>query len=167
MADPLTLGGLFLGGTSSLARNPSTLGYLGGPLVGLAVGGADARNRQIAEAQDRQRQALAFESRTAERNAAAQSDEIRRRQLQVEGRLRVLAAFNGGGGGSDARLQNINAYEAGLNLGQVQNRLNDQITATRTSRLGQIAELEAGRQSLLLAGIGGAIQTASIASRFI
>lgn len=129
--------------------------------AGLSVAQAQAQNRAIENQQRREYDALGFETGAVRRRAANRSDDVRRASAQIEGRLRVLEAFSGGGGVGFDRVQGVNAYETGLNLGRIEQEADEQVASLRLTRLGRIQSLESQVQNPLFAGILGGLGSAS------
>ncbi|MEO1718353.1 MAG: hypothetical protein AAFR76_14730 [Planctomycetota bacterium] len=125
--------------------------------TGLSITQADANNDAIDSQIARERSALGFETAAVNRRAANRSGDIRRASAEIEGRLRVLEAFSGGGGIGFDRVRGVNAFETGLNLGRIEQEADEQIASLRISRLGNVSALRSGQQSAILAGLAGGL----------
>jgi len=128
--------------------------------TGLSVAQARAQNKALRNQQRSEYDALAFETGAVRRRADNRSQDVERASAQIEGRLRVLEAFSGGGGVGFDRVRDVNAYETGINLGRIEQDANEQVTSLRIGRLGNIRSLESRMQNEILAGILGGIRGA-------
>lgn len=128
---------------------------------GLSAAGARSRNAAITNTQARTTQSFQVAAGQTETRRNRETEEARRAAARVEGRLRTISAFTGtAGSGSDERLEAVNRFESGRNIGFLTADAADRIQSLRITRDNQLASLESRRQSEFLAGLGGIVRGA-------
>ena len=138
--------------------DPFTIGtILGGAQVGLKLLGIADQRKALGRAQAEASYMAALQSRQVEDQAALRTLELKRREQQILGRIRVSAAAQGTDVPSLSSLIETAGAETGLNLSLNQQNTTNALYRIQTGLRAQLSQLQPGNQflQLLTAGLEG------------